>query len=184
MATDIDEQSLRLGIHLQSQDAVALIKGKQREDEQPPDVEFAAELYKFELQSLHSFYSDRALCRRLSGLGLEDGDPFRYRANEAQSAPSKPKTTAPERFVSARSGESFNPATGASASAVAKETTNETAREAIEKALKKAIKETTKKITKRSNGKAASLPSNKSLTLDTSASVKIVEETTASPAKP
>lgn len=58
MASDIDEQSLQLGIHLQSQDAVALIKGKQREDEQPPDVEFAAELYKFELQSLHTFYSD------------------------------------------------------------------------------------------------------------------------------
>lgn len=54
MAADIDEQSLRLGIYLQSQDAAALIKGKQREEEQPPDVEFAAELYKSELHSLQN----------------------------------------------------------------------------------------------------------------------------------
>lgn len=124
-------------------------------------------------------------------MGLEDGDPLRGRAYEAQPAPSKPKITANQGFVSARSSESFTPATGASVSVVAKETTNETAREAIEKALKEAIKETTKETTKKTtkrsngnNGKAASPPSSKNLTLGTSISVKIVEETTKSPAKP
>ncbi|KAL7921328.1 hypothetical protein ACQKWADRAFT_314126 [Trichoderma austrokoningii] len=42
------------------------------DDEQPPDIEFAAELYKYELQSLQTFYSDRAICRQLGGLDLYD----------------------------------------------------------------------------------------------------------------
>ncbi|KAM0257941.1 hypothetical protein ACHAQJ_004099 [Trichoderma viride] len=86
MAADIDQESLQLSIHLQAQDAVALIEGKHRDDEQPPDVEFAAELYKLELQSLQTFYSDRALCHRLNDLGLEDGELPRGRANEEQPA--------------------------------------------------------------------------------------------------
>lgn len=148
MATDIDEQSLRLSIELQAQDAAALIKGKARDDAQPPDIEFAAELYKYELQSLHMFYSDRALCRRLGGLGLEDGNALRGCANQAQPAPSKPKTTANERLASARSIKISTPATGASAGVAAKEatskTTNETARERIEKVFEEASKGTTK----------------------------------------
>lgn len=160
MAADIDEESLRLGIYLQSQDAIALIEGKQREDEQPPDVEFAAELYKFELQSLHIFYTDRALCRRLEDLGLEDGDPLRGRANEAQPAKNKSKILAPDTLSSARSGRSSTPGTGASVNVVAKKTT------------------------KQSNGKDASLLSGKSPTPDTSDRFKVVEETTKSPAKP
>ncbi|KAK1237366.1 hypothetical protein MKX08_002991 [Trichoderma sp. CBMAI-0020] len=122
MATDIDEQSLRL-----AQDAAALIKGKQR-GRAATDVEFAAELSKFELQSLHTFYSDRALCHRLGDLGLEDGD-LRDRAIKAQQATNKPKSTVPDEIASARSSESSTPATGASANIVAKETTKETAKE-------------------------------------------------------
>jgi hypothetical protein len=158
MAADIDERSLRLCIYLQSQDAAALIKGKQREDEQPPDVEFAAKLYKFELQSLQTFYSDRALCRRLGNLGLEGGDPLRGRANEAQPVTIKPANIAPKRIASARPNKSSTPVTDISVNVVAKETP------------------------KQSDGNIASPPSSKTPTPDTSASVKIVEVTAKLPA--
>lgn len=125
ISADIDEQSLRLGIHLQSLDAAALLKGKQREDEQPPDVEFAAEPYKLKLDSLQTFYSDRALCRRLSDLGLKYGPPLRGRSNTAQPATNKPKSTAPDKTTLAQSSKSSTPATGGSVNVVAKETTKQ-----------------------------------------------------------
>lgn len=169
MADEIDEQSLPLSIEPQAQDAAALVKGKQREDERRPDIDFATELYKYELQSPHMLYSDRALCLRLGDLGLEDNDAIRGRVNEAQPAPSKLKTTASERLASARSGEISTSATGASASAVAKVAINKTA------------KETSKETAKEPNVKAASLPSSNDLTSDTGTNVEIIEETTASP---
>jgi hypothetical protein len=105
MDADIDQESLRLSIYLQSQDAAALVKGKRRIDEQPPDVELAAELYRLELESLRTFYSDQALCRRLSGLGLENGNLFRGRVNEEQPATNVLEDITDEEVPSTRSSE-------------------------------------------------------------------------------
>lgn len=160
MATDIDEASLRLCIRLQSQDAVALIKGKNRENEQPPDIEFAAELYKFELQSLQTFYSDRALCRRLSRLGLEDSGPLRGRAEKEDPAPNKTGSTTDAKVVSKQSSISSTSDTGASASIVDEETASQ------------------------SDDAVASTGSSISSTSDTSSSLEIVEETTKPLATP
>lgn len=147
MAAEIDEQSLRLCIRLQGQDAIALIKGKKREDEQPPDVEFAAELYKFELQSLQTFYYDRALCRRLHRLDLENGDPLGSRAGKEKPAPKKPDNEVALAQPSRRSALG----TGASVSIVDEETT------------------------KQSNDEVASTRSTTSSTSGTSISAKNVE---------
>lgn len=153
MATDMDEASLRLCIQLQSQDAVALIKGKKREDEQPPDIEFAAELYKFELHSLQTFYSDRALCRRLSRLGLKSGDPLRGRAEKEEPALNRTGSKA-DKVASKQSSISSTSDTGASVSIVDEETTSQ------------------------SDDEVASTGSSISPTSDTSGSLETVEETT------
>ncbi|RFU80820.1 ibr finger domain-containing [Trichoderma arundinaceum] len=61
-----------------------LIKGKHKEDEAPPDAELAASLYKLELESLATFYSDRLLCRRINNPRLGGSNQTRDRHHEEQ----------------------------------------------------------------------------------------------------
>lgn len=69
----IDQASLDLILELQLHDVERLLKGKHREDE-IPDAEVAAELYKAEIESALHFYSDQALCRSIANAVLTDGN--------------------------------------------------------------------------------------------------------------
>ncbi|KAF3066726.1 hypothetical protein CFAM422_008886 [Trichoderma lentiforme] len=60
MESNIDQATRQLIINLQLQDANALIKGKHRVGDPPPDAEIAARLYQQELRSLETFYADQA----------------------------------------------------------------------------------------------------------------------------
>ncbi|KAL7942807.1 hypothetical protein V8C42DRAFT_354531 [Trichoderma barbatum] len=84
MANQAHQETRRLIINLQIQDCEALIKGKHRIDEPTPDREVAAALYKHELQSLATFYSDRDLCHRLSGSRLGNRNPPIASVNQSQ----------------------------------------------------------------------------------------------------
>ncbi|KAL6900460.1 hypothetical protein GGI43DRAFT_49798 [Trichoderma evansii] len=157
MAFNIDDASLRLCIQLQSQDAIALIKGKHRDDEQPPDIEFAAELYKFELQSLQMFYYDRALCRTLDGLDLDAGDLLRGRADEEQPATSEPGNIFDDKAAPTQSSMSSPSGTVFNVNTVNEETTEQ------------------------SDDEVASTTSSMSYTTDASSSISIVDDETTEP---
>ncbi|PNP56186.1 hypothetical protein THARTR1_03711 [Trichoderma harzianum] len=57
MEDNTDQPTQQLIINLQLQDANALIKGKNRVGDPPPDAEIAAKLYEQELKSLETFYT-------------------------------------------------------------------------------------------------------------------------------
>ncbi|KAL6821344.1 hypothetical protein V8C40DRAFT_280659 [Trichoderma camerunense] len=61
MDNNIDQETLRMMVSLELQDADSLMKGKHREGDPPPDAEIAAWLYEQELLSLETFYTDRDL---------------------------------------------------------------------------------------------------------------------------
>ncbi|KAJ4856587.1 hypothetical protein T069G_09955 [Trichoderma breve] len=59
MDNNIDQETLRMMVFLELQDADSQMKGKHREGDPPPDAEIAAWLYEQELLSLETFYADQ-----------------------------------------------------------------------------------------------------------------------------
>ncbi|KAK4082325.1 uncharacterized protein Triagg1_2137 [Trichoderma aggressivum f. europaeum] len=75
MDDGIDQETLRLMVALELQDSHAMMKGKQREGDPPPDAEIAAWLYEQQLRALEASYADHDL-------------------NNGEEAPADPFTTA------------------------------------------------------------------------------------------
>lgn len=61
MDNNIDQETLRMMVSLELEDADSQLKGKHREGDPPPDAEIAAWLYEQELLSLETFYTDHDL---------------------------------------------------------------------------------------------------------------------------
>ncbi|CAH0050241.1 unnamed protein product [Clonostachys solani] len=70
---DLDAETLRLFIELQSEDLKLLDKGKRNANQPMSDNQLAMRLYKAELGSLASFSADRAMCRSISNAVSVDG---------------------------------------------------------------------------------------------------------------
>ncbi|KAL6814512.1 hypothetical protein J3E69DRAFT_375925 [Trichoderma sp. SZMC 28015] len=76
MDNNIDQETLRMMVSLELQDAESLRKGKHREGDPPPDAEIAAWLYEQELLSLETFYADRDLNSGFASSEEALADPF------------------------------------------------------------------------------------------------------------
>lgn len=85
MDIEIDEETLKLIIELQVQDARNMIKGKHRVGE-VPDSEIAAQMFEHELMNLASFYTDKAMSRSIAHAVLADGDAIKSHVDEEQQA--------------------------------------------------------------------------------------------------
>ncbi|KOS20501.1 hypothetical protein ESCO_005344 [Escovopsis weberi] len=71
---DIDQESLDLIIQLQLQDVEGLVKGKSKQYDAPNDIDLAMQLYQAELESLNSFFADRAMTMSIARAVLQDAD--------------------------------------------------------------------------------------------------------------
>ncbi|EFY87856.1 IBR finger domain protein [Metarhizium acridum CQMa 102] len=85
MAYPIDNASLDLILRLQLEDAEGLLRGKHAFGEEP-DVEFAAQLFKNDLEQLQTFISDNIMSRSIAQATLMDGDAIQASIDEEQQA--------------------------------------------------------------------------------------------------
>lgn len=85
MAYPIDNASLDLILRLQLEDAEGLLRGKHAIGEEP-DVEFAAQLFKNDLEQLQTFISDNIMSRSIAQATLMDGDAIQASIDEEQQA--------------------------------------------------------------------------------------------------
>ena len=82
---DIDPASLQLILELQLSDTERLLKGESGEDE-TPDVELAAGLYKSELESIARLNSDPTMCRSIARTVQLDADTIWSHAQQGSQA--------------------------------------------------------------------------------------------------
>ncbi|KFG82211.1 IBR finger domain protein [Metarhizium anisopliae] len=85
MAYPIDNASLDLILRLQLEDAEGLLRGKHAIGEEP-DVEFAAQLFKNDLEQLQTFISDNIMSRSIAQATMMDGDAIQASIDEEQQA--------------------------------------------------------------------------------------------------
>ncbi|KAM3512374.1 hypothetical protein MY11210_004013 [Beauveria gryllotalpidicola] len=85
MAYPIDNASLDLIAKLQLEDAESLLKGKHAAGTWP-DAEYAAQLFKDELEQIRISIADNAMCRSIAAAVLADSDAIQSSLNEEQQA--------------------------------------------------------------------------------------------------
>lgn len=85
MAYPIDNASLDLIAKLQLEDAESLLKGKHAAGH-APDAEFAAQLFKDELEQLQMFVADNIMCRSIASAMLSDNEAIQFSLDEEQQA--------------------------------------------------------------------------------------------------
>ncbi|OAA44586.1 IBR domain containing protein [Beauveria brongniartii RCEF 3172] len=85
MAYPIDIASLDLIAKLQLEDAESLLKGKHAAGTRP-DAEYAAQLFRDELEQIRISIADNAMCRSIAAAVLADSDAIQSSLNEEHQA--------------------------------------------------------------------------------------------------
>ncbi|KAJ6784536.1 hypothetical protein PWT90_06754 [Aphanocladium album] len=79
----VDPESRHLVIQMQLEETQTMLKGKHRVGE-PPDSEFAAQLFKNELKALENFYSDQAMARSIAQAVVFDAELIRESVSDEE----------------------------------------------------------------------------------------------------